>query len=545
MLPRFLLKSGVEDTTIAEHRIKGWLAGCEQAHEVCRAAHEDALAYLPTRVLEILDSRTVRLHVPGIEKERGRYACLSHCWGKKVPLRTTSKTIHKFRERIQWDSIPATFQDAIVMTHRLGLRYLWIDSLCILQDSLDDWRHEGSSMADIYSKAYITLAAASASGSADGFYQKILRGIPQGGRIHRLENPQEAGSPVDIIFWTDFPVSDKSFVTGHLPLFTRAWAYQERLLSPRTVHFANDMLYWECSSLTTSEIRGRITGLESSEVIHNIKAMLSGIAADQQIGATISNTDTTTHASKSRQRITWYNIVRRFTHCVLTYPNDILPALQGVAGRMQILRDCAYYAGLWEDTLCSDLLWISDSDTPSPPMTCKYRAPSWSWASIDGPVAWPYSQNSIKKEIHVISASTTPAGDDPLGELTAGALKLRGRSLPGILKRYSTDTTSLLVDGRTGQLNFEWHQDCQLPNRADERVTVVVIGSWLKDSFYLVLSVTNAKRHEYRRLGLARHEVKDMRSTMHKVLDGHMNYEECRPYERWESCRQLENFTIL
>jgi hypothetical protein len=545
LLPRFLLKSGIENSSIAEQRIRAWLTGCEETHAVCRAARNNAPTTLPTRVLEILDLKTVRIYVPNSKEEPGRYACLSHCWGKVVPLRTTSKTIHDYRKQIEWNKIPPTFQHAIELTHRLGLRYLWIDSLCILQDSLDDWRHEGSSMADIYSKSYVTFAASSAFGSADGFYKKRSNENQRRFQSHTLKQSKDDNVPFNILVWEDFPIANKSFVTGDLPLSQRAWAYQERLLSPRTVHFADDMLYWECSSMTTNEVGGRMTGLESTEVVHTVKALLSGRAIESPSETMMSNANNTTHASESRLRITWYNIVKRFTRCYLTYPGDILPALQGVARRMQSLRQCSYYTGLWKDTLCSDLLWISDAHPPRPPLDCKYRAPSWSWAAMDGPVVWPYSQNALKREIHVISVSTSPAGDDPLGELTAGALRLRGRTLPGILKRYSYDMTMLLVDSRTGQLTFEWHPDCQPSGRGDQRVTVVAIGSWLKDSFYLVLAETNAKRKEYRRLGIARHEVKDMRSTMLKVLDGDMDYEACRPYEKWESCRQFEEFTVL
>lgn len=432
------------------------------------------------------------------------------------------------------------------MTHRLGLRYLWIDSLCILQDDVDDWRHEGGQMAEIYSKAYVTLAATSASNSADGFYHTRSGSKPREHRTVKMRDSEHSGGSFDVLIWQRFPTPNKNFVIGDLPLLKRAWAYQERLLSPRTVHFADDMLYWECSSLTTSEVSGRRTGLESAEVIHTLKALLSsGVPEQRSVATTASNGTHLSFAPEPRLRIMWYNIVRRFTLCSLSYPSDIFPALQGVARRMQLLRHSAYYAGLWKDTLCSDLLWVARTYTPLLPPDYKYRAPSWSWASIAGPVAWPYSHNSLKKEIHIISVDTTPAGDDPLGELTTGTLRLRGRSLPGTLRRFSHDVTALFMEYRTGQLNFEWHQDCQLPYRFEQIVTVVVIGSWLKDSFYLVLAETDARRHEYRRLGIARHEVNDMRSTMVKVLDGHMNCEAYRPYEQWESCRHLEDFTIF
>lgn len=429
------------------------------------------------------------------------------------------------------------------MTRRLGLKYLWIDSLCILQDSLEDWRHEGSSMAEIYSNSYITLAATNAMGSAGGFYRSMSSKRDPQHLSYTLKDSKDGRKPFEVLVWENFPIPKKNFVSGELPLLKRAWAYQERLLSPRTVHFADDMLYWECPSITTGETQGRITGLDGIEAVHTVKAMLTAEAAVQPQHEYAPMADSLRTKPEQRLRLPWYNIVRQFTRCELTFSKDTLPALQGVARRVHSERRCAYYAGLWEDTLCSDLLWVLD--VPCEIRPHEYRAPSWSWASTQGGVSWPYSYNSLVKEVNVVSVSTTPAGDDPLGELTAGTLKLKGRSLPGMLKHYSRGSSALVVQGRTGHLNLVWHEDHQPRTLADQDVTVVVVASWLKDSFYLVLSRVDARNRLFRRLGIARHEVKDMRSTIVKLLAGHMDYEECRPYDRWESCGRLEEFTIV
>jgi hypothetical protein len=118
----------------------------------------------------------------------------------------------------------------------------------------------------------------------------------------------------------------------------------------------------------------------------------------------------------------WYDIVTRYTSCHLTYSKNILPALQGVAKTFLGKRQCAYYAGLWESTLCSDLLWAACK--PCEPGHHTYRAPSWSWASVNGPVHWPYPK-TFKEELRIVLAETTPAGEDPMGEVTAGSLKVR------------------------------------------------------------------------------------------------------------------------
>lgn len=164
-----------------------WMRACNKTHAKCARQSlttfsrelDDKPPLLPTRVLEIREQRNIKLHVSGETNARGVYACLSHCWGGIVPLRTMSNNIQTFQEDgIAWDVLPKTFQNALEITFQLGLKYLWIDSLCIIQDDLQDWRHEGSRMSDIYSGAYITLAAVSASTSHEGF-------------IHDLHSPRE------------------------------------------------------------------------------------------------------------------------------------------------------------------------------------------------------------------------------------------------------------------------------------------------------------------------------------------------------------------
>jgi hypothetical protein len=101
------------------------------------------------------------------------YICLSHCWGKEnQPLKCTTANLNEWKSRIDWDLLPQTFQDAIDFVRRLGQRYLWIDSLCILQDDRDDWDEQSVKMAEIYENSYLTLAASWASDCTGGLYHK-------------------------------------------------------------------------------------------------------------------------------------------------------------------------------------------------------------------------------------------------------------------------------------------------------------------------------------------------------------------------------------
>jgi hypothetical protein len=147
-------------------RARAWLNTCILQHICSRATS----AKLPTRVLALNGLDQVKLYVS--RREIAPYACLSHCWGNDPLsiLRTTTITLEAFQTLIPWRDLPGTFRDAINFTYRLGLRYLWIDSLCIVQDSILDWRHEGSLMAEIYESAHVTLAATKASNPTEGCF---------------------------------------------------------------------------------------------------------------------------------------------------------------------------------------------------------------------------------------------------------------------------------------------------------------------------------------------------------------------------------------
>jgi hypothetical protein len=113
----------------------------------------------------------INSHIPKLlitEGCRGHYVALSHCWGTlgKHPLRTTTDNLQEHISGISWSTLPKTFQDALKITRELGIDYIWIDSLCIVQDSEEDWRQESREMGLIYERARVTIAAAGAADSS-------------------------------------------------------------------------------------------------------------------------------------------------------------------------------------------------------------------------------------------------------------------------------------------------------------------------------------------------------------------------------------------
>ncbi|KAF2028676.1 HET-domain-containing protein, partial [Setomelanomma holmii] len=270
------------------------------------------------------------------------YACLSHCWGGFVPLRTTKATMEEFeRGGILWEDVLLTFKHAIEMTYQLGLRYLWIDSLYIVRDDMQDWRHEGSKKAEIYAGSYVTVAAMNAPDSTAAFY---LNGSRPYYRDWTIDFQQDDDSSKTYQISVHQLSTESDFES--LPLMQRAWFFQERLLTPRIVHFADDVLYWECLEHTTDEL-----GKASTNIL-NSKSYLLGAVEREPPQSTHARPRLTHSGNKSPDGARkWHRIVEAYTCLNLTFSKDKLPALQGVARSMQTERSGMYCAGLWEDTL--------------------------------------------------------------------------------------------------------------------------------------------------------------------------------------------------
>ncbi|PPQ97415.1 hypothetical protein CVT26_006799 [Gymnopilus dilepis] len=193
--------------------------------------------HLPTRVVDCSDPARPRLFVPpnGLQ---GAYVTLSYVWGQAQPHSTCTTNIDIYiNEGIDASLLPQTIKDAIKCTNAIGLRYLWVDTLCIIQDSAEDKNHEISRMCDIYNGAYVTILAACAQKAGDGF-------------LHDRKNPET----MDLPFWCPdgrigrVSVRDQVRAPRDDPVTRRAWCFQEQLLSPRLLIYASHTLQYECQA---------------------------------------------------------------------------------------------------------------------------------------------------------------------------------------------------------------------------------------------------------------------------------------------------------
>lgn len=396
-LPHEVVENSGSDQAV--ERASLWLQDCENNHELCKSASSS----LPTRVVSIQGPKTIKLYETDGEFEP--YVCLSHCWGKGEVTKTTMATLPTYKQNIPWQKLPQTFQDAVSLAFRLGYEYLWIDSLCIIQDSVEDWRNEGSRMADIYSGADLTIAATASNRPSEGCFRQTTERP-----VDIYSYPDMNGSMLDVCIRTS--INHYAWRYGEYPLLRRGWTMQECLLSRRVVHFTAEEMFWACRTVNKCECSFWWDAMTLP--FRNLRSpkYLTTIRSSDEMECTVL----------------WHRIVSEYTSASLTFEADCFPALQGISKQLHQLKRSAYMAGLWENSIMYDLLWYSDyKDKACRPQ--RWRAPSWSWASVVGRVTWPNWISICTPLSTYIAKEISLAGADEFGELLSAKVTLRGRCL--------------------------------------------------------------------------------------------------------------------
>ncbi|KAI1455372.1 HET-domain-containing protein [Annulohypoxylon moriforme] len=362
-------------------QIQEWLKECGTTHTMCKLG---ANGGLPTRLLdlnEVVLAGIARLvEVKDISVEDGKYACLSHCWGGGTAenAKTTKKSLEGMKQGILVENLPKTFRHAIVVTRKIGVRYLWIDSMCILQDDELDWDRESKKMATIYRNSFITIAATWSRDSTQGFFHPSSRSDP-----YPFKCLTANGQPFDLYIRPILPHHERNLESKFYPLLYRAWAYQERLLSSRYLHFTLREVVWECNELMTCQCTPR----DSPRFPNEFEDYSKRIYTEQINSANID-----------KLKAAWSSILPRFTHQALSFEKDRLRAVAGIANHLSSVELPSnpgkpvmgrYIEGLWEDRMCESLCWYAQPagrhPKPRPADWRKWKAPTWSWASVQDP----------------------------------------------------------------------------------------------------------------------------------------------------------------
>ena len=451
------------------------------------------LAWFPTRLIDLgtMDEQFVKLIDTRVDPPQGPYATLSHRWADSVVIRTISSNIKQFMQAIPVPTLSKTFQDAFTAARLyLGVRYIWIDSLCIIQDDLDDWRVESLTMQDVYSYSFCNLSAIATSSGTHGLYppKDPDRLRPCEIQIEYSGRDPESYVLVSKRFWDE--------QLDYAPLSRRGWVFQERWLTPRVLHFGSDQLLWECCQLNASEAYPHgIPQISppSKDELHNVllhvpassqpneitldslQRLLEKSSEHEDILKSIhvqsnplglpSATHTTQSSFKNRVSVPvplqssenykkWHTLVEWYSSCMLTMGNDKLVAFSGVAKQFHLALGSDYLSGLWRSNLPNELIWrVSRSESDHTRSPSVYRSPSWSWASVDVQVIYTFVDRELLPVIDVIDCHIDHLISDPFGQVTGGWIHICGTLHPALLYRsdgYTWDLKYTLVLPQTG-----------------------------------------------------------------------------------------------
>jgi len=464
--------SGRTDDEQAFKLAKFWIDSCAQSHPRCKRPQQPTL--LPTRVLDVgtsstrpdsPDSNIVEENVYLLDNtdgsNYGQYVTLSHRWPPELVCKTMKCNIEKHCSGgVPLAQMPPTFRDAVRACRRVGVQYLWIDSLCIIQDCDTDWMGEAPKMGSIYGNSLFTISAlgAAASPSSDGLF--FDRSHLSGSQIIFDTDMALENMPRRLGLRRSLPTFDKEMETS--PLNSRGWIYQERVLSTATLHYGKNEMLWECRSLVSPEC--------------SLPLRVHTLALTRAFGKSLQYC-----ISRPKEAMfAWFDEVKYLSFREFTKKADRGPAVQALASRFAeqavgtIFQSAKFAAGMWADVMLHrQLLWRYDaSDGPhlhaaprhekknqifSDP---RHRSSSWSWTSVDYPVRFwlnDYTDDdNITPEVFFVSVNTHPdtwAGQSR--ELGAPVdLVVRGRALrlsvdPGMFEDLIDDSLPFI---------FSWNQ---------------------------------------------------------------------------------------
>ncbi|KAF2787240.1 HET-domain-containing protein [Melanomma pulvis-pyrius CBS 109.77] len=447
LIPKAGLVSISTESEAAFEQVATWFLSCLNTHRgFCSTMYTNRL--LPYRILDLgSGGLTGKIMLRETQSQIGKYACLSHCWGGHQPLQTTIETLEQHKEEIGWDALPKTFQDAVTYTRRLTLQYLWIDSLCIIQDDIDDWNTQAAQMAEIYRNGIITLSAAASKGPDDGLF------VMTRSKHIAVEVPLPSNATGGPKFFTRYPIPHSA---GDHPLLTRGWVLQERLLSPRVLHFGAFEMIWECMQSYKCECGAS----------KNTNSWLDW--------KTKFHPDMLADCPPKFAAESWHNLVKDFSGLNLSQMKDVLPAVSGAAKIIQQKLQstglkATYIAGMWYCWFIEDCLWNVSSPTGSRPE--EWQGPTFSWASIACIKDISYAAHSIfelrflpEGEFSVRNCPTLHAsikehscelkGADETGQVASASVLLSGP-----LMKATLDQDDLIIHGQVRYFNSQFWPD--------------------------------------------------------------------------------------
>ncbi|KAK0717328.1 heterokaryon incompatibility protein-domain-containing protein [Lasiosphaeria miniovina] len=383
IFPRRLLLPKFEDTWLPT--AVGWLQTCKGSHKTCDAQHH---TFQPERLIMVRGRPLIVQRDATKEDVPVQYTTLSYVWGAGQTYVLTQSSLDEMCQGLDETRLPRTIADAIDVTRRLGYDYLWVDALCIVQDSPADKATQLPMMGDIYRNCALTIVAANSAAATEGFLRapdepdyyippfavpfsqsrprSQSRSQPQAKAKAKAETPAslQLGFRYDYKPWKD-PIND------------RAWTLQERVLSARSLVFSYDGVKWVCREQQTNPSA-------PADAPPPFPHLLKGGGIP-------------TGPRQEEYRKIWLALREEYNRRKLTNAADKFPAVSAIVSEVTSKTGWTYVAGLWKEHLLVDLHWhrhpvaitrflATTTEDPLLPRPTPRVAPTWSWASCGGGV---------------------------------------------------------------------------------------------------------------------------------------------------------------
>ena len=488
---------------------KHWLSQCAEKHEVCRSSNQ---TYTPTRLVKILEKGRVQI-VENISTAP-TYVAVSHRWGRDESSKTTSRNYAERLFPFEAIQLSPTLRDSISAARSLGHQYIWIDVVCIIQDSEQDWLHEAAEMRHVYSNAVITIAAECSDEETAGegmFWPRdlnALRPFP----LHELE--QYAEEKLEHLFrsaeepddkrWVIFPNTGENQYANRSKgvLDTRGWILQEQLLSPRILYYGRKQLYWDCISQSASEVFpvgvSLLDDTNSGETwaFRLIRRTIAGKGDPGGLTKLIADV--------------WIYVVENYSARALTKPSDKLIALQGVIAALEGVLDYPSVAGMWQQELWKQLIWWVASSASDVPSDHPFSAPTWSWLSVEGAVNHHHSMRMYKHPVRLDDLTPLPDLRCAITTLRAEPTKVSARLDLSAPSFSYTLTANDLRDptwkrGHPGKLNLapaRWMLDRELEMPLELQCVIIAEDEVAKMTVGMCLVAHDSQPDTWKRVGV-------------------------------------------
>ncbi|KAI2618422.1 HET-domain-containing protein [Hypoxylon sp. NC1633] len=528
--------------------ILSWISTCKN-HERCQIS-SNVGSYFPTRAIDLQEASSGIVHLrnrdeaisqycteeqslcdddtPYVQKHP-EYWTLSHRWGD--PSRVTQlkkETEHQLRGGISLGSLTATFRDAALLVHRLGYRYLWIDSLCIFQDSESEWQQEASSMIDVYSHSFCNISAISSSNNPSlGLFgrrmvdaRSLYPFITNVGIRTRYPSKPDHGP---WIAWND---SMWTHEIENAPLHSRGWVVQERFLAKRAVHVTSNQIYWECLECAHCE---------ADTTLGLIKSLGHDFDPEYKAAKIVLHPAKRLSFHRRDYILFWLAILSRYASCNLTKESDTLIALSGIAKAFREVNGDAYLAGLWKGEICYGFLWETTARRGTRVHRNESYAPSWSWASVVATerqrAVTIYAFKPLDRPTPLIRLLderivTDPPGGDTTGLLRSAELDVECKfsyfrwAEGGISLEVYTDEAKTHCYGRfmpqSSEVSFDMSDRMTKFAKAEaiEGTCIPIIKAdylWYRSLYWLILELVAGNR--FQRIGILQCKIsRDLRS---------------------------------